>query len=77
MHESKRTDDGVLGCWSLIESLHLPAMHAFRAEFARALGPIFADPIPHVTHFVRGDPNGIGVPDVRALDALLVREVVP
>ena len=52
-------------------------MHAFRGELARQLGSTFAAPVPHVTHYVRGDPNGIGVPDVRALASLRVREVRP
>jgi hypothetical protein len=77
LRENKRSDAGTLECWSLIEHLHLPAMLAFRAELAHALGVAFADPVPHVTHFVRGDPNGIGVPDARALDALRVRELTP
>ena len=75
LHESKRQGDGTLECWSLIEHLHLPAMHAFRAELARVLGGAFADPVPHVTHYVRGDPNGIGVPNARTLAARLVREI--
>ncbi|MCX7514710.1 hypothetical protein [Frateuria sp. STR12] len=75
LHTVKHDGTGTLGCWSLIEHLHLPAMVAFRAELARTLGAAFADPVPHVTHFVRGDPNGIGVPDVRALAVLQVREV--
>jgi len=77
LHEAKPTDTGTLDCWSLIEHLGLPAMHAFREELALLLGSAFADPVPHVTHFVRGDPNGIGVPDTRALAALQVREVAP
>ena len=77
LHKAKRTDTGTLDCWSIIEYLDLPAMHAFRGELARRLGPAFADPVPHATHFVRGDPNGIHVPDVRALAALQVRDVTP
>lgn len=77
LHQAKPTPTGVLECWSLIEHLHLPAMHAFRTVLAQALGPAFDDPVPHVTHFVHGDPNGIGVPDVRALSRLRVREVLP
>lgn len=77
LHGTKRADEGVRECWSLIEHLHLPAMQAFRAELARALGPAFADPVPHVTHFVGGDPSGLGVPDSRALHALQVRNVTP
>ena len=52
-------------------------MLAFRGELARVLGDGFVDPVPHVTHYVRGDPNGIGVPDIRALQALKVRDVSP
>lgn len=77
LHESKHTENGTLECWSLIEHLHLPAMLVFRVELARELGVVFADPVPHVTHYVHGDPNGIGVPDARALDALRVRELTP
>jgi len=77
LHDTKSTDVGPLACWSLIEHMELPAMRAFRAELAHALGRLFADPVPHVTHFVRGDPNGIGVPDTHALAGLLVRELTP
>lgn len=75
LHKTKPADSGTLDCWSIIEYLDLPAMHAFRGELARLLGPAFADPVPHVTHYVRGDPNGIGVPDTRALGAVWVRDV--
>lgn len=77
LHKARPTDAGTLDCWSLIEHLQLPAMHAFRDELARRLGSSFADPVPHVTHYVLGDPNGIGVPDTRALAALRVRDVAP
>lgn len=63
--------------WSLIEHLDLGAMHRFRDELARLLGPAFADPVPHVTHFVQGDPNGIGVSDTRALATLRVCDLPP
>jgi hypothetical protein len=77
LHEVKPGDGVPLDCWSIIEHLDLPAMHAFRGELARLLGPAFADPVPHVTHYVRGSPNGIGVPDTRALAALRVRDLPP
>jgi hypothetical protein len=77
LHRAKPVDGGTLDCWSLIEYLDLPAMLAFRGELARRLGGAFADPVPHVTHFVHGDPSGIGVPDTRALEALRVRDVSP
>jgi hypothetical protein len=77
LHATRQQDEGgTLECWSLIEHLQLPAMLAFRARLALALGPAFADPVPHVTHYVHGDPNGIGVPDRRALDKLQVRQIV-
>lgn len=75
LHERKDAQPHPLECWSLIEHLDLPAMLHFRTELASELGPAFADPVPHVTHFVLGDPNGIGLPDRAALEARLVREV--
>jgi hypothetical protein len=75
LHESKDAQPHPIECWSLIEHLDLPAMLHFRTELASALGPVFADPVPHVTHFVLGDPNGIGLPDGAALEARLVREI--
>lgn len=77
LHDAKPALGGTLERWSLIEHLELPAMDHFRGELARMLGPALADPVPHVTHFVRGDPNGIGVPNTRALQALQPREVLP
>ncbi|HET6805437.1 MAG TPA: hypothetical protein VFH59_08370 [Frateuria sp.] len=77
LHKAGSGDAGTPDSWSLIEYLDLPAMHAFRDELAGQLGQAFADPVPHVTHYVRGEPNGIGVPHRRALAALLVREVAP
>ncbi|MEI7037655.1 hypothetical protein [Fulvimonas yonginensis] len=77
LHQVKPADQGGRACWSLIEHLQFPAMLAFRAELARVLGRLFDDPVPHVTHYVHGDPDGIGVPDTRALAATLVREVAP
>lgn len=77
LREDKRSDTDVLACWSLIEHLHLPAMLAFRAALTRALGGVFADPVPHVTHFVHGDLNGISVPDARALGSKRVRDILP
>ncbi len=61
--------------WSLIEHLELPAMLHFRAAIADRLGSLFADPVPHVTHYVCGDGKGIGLPDRQALASRQVREV--
>ncbi|UGB37159.1 hypothetical protein [Frateuria soli] len=77
LHEARTADASALDCWSLIEPLQLPAMHAFRGALAHRIDPSFADLVPHVTHYVHGDPNGIGVPDTRALAALRVRDVAP
>jgi hypothetical protein len=77
LHRVRPDGTGPPDAWSLIEHLELPAMHAFRGELARVAGPRFADPVPHVTHFIYGDPGGIGVPDARALQALRVHDVVP
>ena len=60
---------------SLIELIDMPAMPVFHFALARLLGDVLASPPPHVTHFVRGDPEGIGVPDEATLRAATVRLV--
>jgi hypothetical protein len=77
LHENRQREHGAPESWSLIEYLQLPAMLAFRTALAAAAGAAFGDPVPHVTHFVHGDPHGIGVPDTRALAALRVHDVIP
>lgn len=70
----KAKDDGVVA-ESVIELIDMPAMPVFHFALARLLGDVLAPPPPHVTHFVRGDPEGIGVPDEATLRAATVRLV--
>jgi hypothetical protein len=55
------------GIESVIEPVALPAMARFHAWLGRALGRGLPVPPPHVTLYVRGDPEGIGVPDAASL----------
>jgi len=59
-----RKDDAVE---SIIEPVALPAMARFHAWLGRALGRALPVPPPHVTLYVRGDAEGIGVPDAATL----------
>lgn len=77
LHERKCVATRAVDCWSLIEHLDLPAMPAFLAALARRLGTTFGEPVPHVTHYVAGDADGIGVPHVAALARMRVRDIVP
>jgi hypothetical protein len=52
---------------SVIEPVALPAMARFHAWLGNALGRDLPVPPPHVTLYVRGDPEGIGVPDEASL----------
>lgn len=63
--------------WSVIESIELPAMAAFRLAVARLARIELPIAPPHVTLYVAGDPGGIGVPDHTALAALSVRMLTP
>lgn len=63
--------------WSVIESIELPAMNAFRLAVARLARIELPEAPPHVTLYVAGDPGGIGVPDHTALAALSVRMLTP
>lgn len=60
---------------SIVELVAMPAMTAFHFALGRKLGEALAPPPPHVTRWVRGDPEGIGVPDEATLAALTVRLV--
>jgi hypothetical protein len=57
---------------SIIEPVALPAMARLHAWLGRALGQPLPVPPPHVTLYVRGDAEGIGVPDEQALALLCV-----
>ena len=60
---------------SVIELIEMPAMAAFHFALGRKLGERLPVPPAHVTRWVRGDAEGIGVPDEDALRALTVRLV--
>ena len=53
---------------SVIEPIALPAMARLHAWLGRALGRELPVPPPHVTLYVRGDAEGIGVPDEATLE---------
>jgi hypothetical protein len=57
---------------SIIEPVALPAMARFHARLGEMLGRALPVPPPHVTLFVRGDAEGIGVPDRATLEQLRV-----
>jgi hypothetical protein len=57
---------------SIIEPVALPAMARWHAWLGRALGEALPVPPPHVTLYVRGDAEGIGVPDEATLARLRV-----
>ena len=60
----RKAMDGVpLPCASLIERIDLPALHAFRQALAAVAGLPIPDTLAHVTLYVAGDPDGIGLPD--------------
>jgi hypothetical protein len=63
--------------WSVIETIELPAMNAFRLAVARLARTELPIAPPHVTLYVAGDPGGIGVPDHTALAALTARLLTP
>ena len=48
---------------ALIELLDLPAMAAFHADLGELLGRALPVPPPHVTLYVAGTRQGIGLPD--------------
>ncbi len=60
---------------SIVELIDMPAMAAFHYALGRRLGERLPAPPAHVTRFVHGDPEGIGVPDEATLRALTVRLV--
>lgn len=60
---------------SIIELLDLPALAAFHFAVGRRLGEKLSVPPAHVTRWIRGDPDGIGVPDEATLRELTVRLV--
>ena len=54
---------------ALVEHLDLPAMAAFHGDLADLLGRSLPVPPPHVTLYVAGSRQGIGLPDRETLAA--------
>ena len=62
---------------SIIELVDLPAMATLHARLGAMLGRVLPVPPPHVTLYVAGDEQGIGVPDAATLARCTVRRVDP
>ena len=60
---------------SIVETIALPAMQPFHARLGQLLGTTLPVPLPHVTLYVAGDPEGIGVPDGEAWRRYVVRAI--
>lgn len=75
LHACKDEREGPLQAWSVIEHLHEPALSAFRHRLAAASGLALDSGVPHVTLYVAGDPEGIGLPDIPAYRDRFVRAV--
>ncbi len=58
-----------VACTSVIERLHMPVFSAFRHALSEAADVPIADALPHVTLYVAGDPDGIGLPDLASFAA--------
>ena len=72
VHLRKPGEDGAASRESIVEVLAMPAMARFHAALARLLDQPAKVPPPHVTLYVRGDSEGIGVPDAETLARLRV-----
>jgi hypothetical protein len=75
LNKLKPSANGAVACYSVIEHVHVPGMAALYAAIAERVPDFPACPPPHVTHYVLGDANGIGVPDAASLQAFRVRGV--
>lgn len=64
---------GAVACYSVIEHVHLPGMRDLYAAIAERVPDFPPCPPPHVTHYVLGDAQGIGVPDAASLAAYRIR----
>lgn len=69
----KPASHGAVACYSVIEHVHLPGMHDLYAAITERIPDFPPCPPPHVTHYVLGDAQGIGVPDATALAAYRIR----
>jgi hypothetical protein len=72
VHLRKPGEDGAAPKESIVELLAMPAMARFHSALARLLDQAAQVPPPHVTLYVRGDSEGIGVPDAETLARLRV-----
>jgi len=70
-----RKRDGGVEKTSSVETIALPAMREFHVRLGTLLGRTLPVPPPHVTLYVAGDAEGIGVPDDEAWQRHVVREV--
>jgi hypothetical protein len=66
---------GAKACYSVIEHVQLPGMTDLYSVLADHIPDLPPCPPPHVTHYVLGDGNGIGVPSLAALSTYRVRSV--
>ena len=71
----KPAPHGAVACYSVIEHVRVPGMADLHAALAGRLPDVPPCPPPHVTHYVLGDANGIGVPDEASLAAYRIRPV--
>lgn len=60
---------------TLVERIEQPAMAAFHHALSRRLGTALPVPPPHVTLYVHGTNEGIGIPDEASLARWTVGEV--
>lgn len=70
-----RKHDGGVGKTSIVETIAMPEMRDFHARLGTLLGRPLPVPPPHVTLFIAGDAEGIGVPDGETWRRYVVREV--
>jgi hypothetical protein len=70
-----RKRDGGADKASIVETVAMPAMSAFHARLGTLLGRTLPVPPPHVTLYVAGDTEGIGVPDDAAWRRYVVRAI--
>ena len=69
LHKIKRDGTQPLACGSIIERLDVPALASFRSDLAHAAQMEVPALLPHVTLYAAGDPAGIGLPNLAALQA--------
>jgi hypothetical protein len=70
-----RKREGATQKASIVETVALPAMQRFHARLGQLLGRTLPVPPPHVTLYVAGGPEGIGVPDDATWRRYVVRAV--